>query len=311
MAVFSKYCMCIVIGKYFDDHGWVAIKNRDRNYIPEISFKKRHKGGVEELFFWDDVTDYSEGLNSAGVGILSASLAVQDDEKEIDKSTRKHSPDGKKIRKALQYPSAKAAAMSLIKDKLPGNTLIFDENTMYLLEGSWRPGEYDTKGYSYKIREIPKDHIVVRTNHGIWLNWAGYQRDPRDRASTLSRISSESRWLIAEAVVEEADTPEDILDGLTFNFTNHGQLNALRTSTKSKKMRTTAQIMIIPKERTMYVRPVQSHISFNFWDLNNPKQQTWIEIMSNRILYKNLKDDDPSNDPPFAHGLNHVAEDDV
>lgn len=70
-------------------------------------------------------------------------------------------------------------------------------------------------------------------------------------------------------------------------------------------MRTTSQILIIPKEKTMYVRPVQSHMKFNFWELNHPKQQTWIEILSNRVLYANLKDSDPENDPPFDHTLSH------
>ena len=63
--------MCIVIGKYFPEHGWVGIKNRDRNYIPEISFKKKLTEGVEILYFWDDITQYCEGLNSSGVGVLS------------------------------------------------------------------------------------------------------------------------------------------------------------------------------------------------------------------------------------------------
>lgn len=82
--------MCIIIGKYFPDIGWVAVKNRDRNYIPEISFKKKVHQGVEILYFWDDITQYCEGFNSAGVGILSASLMVLDDEKEIE--TRKKPP---------------------------------------------------------------------------------------------------------------------------------------------------------------------------------------------------------------------------
>lgn len=298
--------MCIVIGKYFKDTGWIGIKNRDRNYIPEISFKKKQSKGVEILYFWDDITQYCEGLNSAGVCILSASLMVLDDEKEIEKRSKNPSKDGAKIKKALQYPNVKAAALSLIKQKLTGNTLIFNEDTMYLLEGAWEPGGYDDRAYQFKIQVIPKDKIVVRTNHGVWLEWAGYQYGNTD-SETLSRISSDSRLLIAEAVVSKSQSPESILDGLTNNFTGNGQLNALRTTTKNKKMRTTAQLLLVPKEKTMYVRPVQSHMTFNFWELNNPKQQTWIEILSNRVLYQNLRDKNPNNDPPFAHNLNHVS----
>ena len=297
--------MCIVVGKYFENTGWVAVKNRDRNYIPEISFKKKKKGDVEILYFWDDITQYCEGFNSAGVGILSASLMVLDDEKEIETRAKTPSKDGAKIKRALEYPDVKAAAASLIKQKLTSNTLIFDEDHMFLLEGAWKPGEYKSKGYSYKIREIDKSDTVVRTNHGVWISWAGYQRIADDEQQTLSRVSSECRKLIAEYVVSQANDPEDIIDGLTQNFTDNRQLNALRTSTEKKKMRTTSQILIVPKEKTMYVRPVQSNMAFNFWDLNHPEQQTWVEILSNRVLYLNLKDSDPSNDPPFDHKLTH------
>jgi hypothetical protein len=287
-----------VIGKYFEGLGWVAVKNRDRNYIPEISFRKKTREGVEILYFWDDTTWYCEGFNSAGVGVLGASLMVLDDEKEIEKRTKEHSKDGKRIKKALRFPSIKAVAMSLIKDQMTGNTLVFNEETMYLIESAYHLGEFH-----YVIKEIPKYQTVVRTNHGIWLPWAGYQRDEKNENETLSRISSESRLLIAEDAVKNAEYPEDILDNLTKNYTNNGQLNALRTTSKRKKMRTTSQILIVPQEKTMYVRPVQSHIKFDFWELNDPNQQTWVEILSNRILYSNIKGH-PEMDPPFAK-LNH------
>lgn len=63
--------------------------------------------------------------------------------------------------------------------------------------------------------------------------------------------------------------------------------------------------MIIPREYTMFVRPVQSNMNFNFWDLNSPKQKTWVEILSNRILYKNLRNDNPDDDLPFIGKLTH------
>lgn len=299
--------MCIVIGKYFKDVGWVGLKNRDRNYIPEISFKKRVSDGVEILYFWDDVTQYCEGMNSAGVGVLSASLMVLDDEKEIEKRSKTPSKDGKKIKKSLQYPNVKAVAMSLIEQKLTGNTLVFDRDHMYLIEGAWVKGKYKAGHYRYIVREIEQDQSVVRTNHGVWLRDAGYQRGI-DENQTLSRISSESRRLIAQIVTKVAKAPEEILDGLTMDFTGDGQMNALRTSTEKKKMRTTSQIMIVPSENTMYVRPVQSHMDFNFWELNSSKQQTWVEILSNRILYKNLKSTDPGNEPPFDDRLAHTID---
>lgn len=297
--------MCILAAKYFPDYGWVAVKNRDRNYVPEISFKKTQASGVEILYFWDDITQYCEGMNSAGVGILSASLMVLDDEKEIETRAKTPSKDGKKIKHALTQADAREAVRVLIDGGLSGNTLVFDQEHMYLIEAAWRHQPGKSKRFLHRAREIPPGETVTRTNHGIWLPWAGYQRGI-DRNQTLSRISSESRRLIAQNVIDRASSPEEIIDGLTENFTNNGQLNAIRTTTGRKKMRTTSQILIVPKEHTMYVRPVQSHMEFDFWRMNRPNQQTWIEILSNRVLYMNLRDQDLGHEPPFNVRLNHT-----
>jgi hypothetical protein len=285
--------MCVIVAKYFDEIGWVAVKNRDRNYTPEISFERiNNKDGIERLLFEDDVTKYMEGINSEGVGILSASLMVQDDEKEITKHAKEKSPDGERIRRALEMPTAKSAAEASAKYQLTGNSVIIDREHCFLLESC-----NDANGdYQHVLREIPRDHTVARTNHGIWLQWAGYQRDPKNESGTLSRISSEARRLQAQAVVRTADDPEDLIDGLCQVYLENPQMNIMRTSTERKKMRTTAQIMRIPSEETMFVRPVSSHITFDFWKLNRPGADTWVEILSNRALYRKVRD----TDPPFG-----------
>ena len=127
--------MCVVIAKYFSGTGWVGVKNRDRNYVPDLSFIKVKNRNTEVLYFHDDITKYVEGMNDSGICVLSASLMVLDDEKEITVRSKTPSKDGIKLKKALRYPNVKAACMSLIKQKLPGNTLIFDKDNCYLLEG--------------------------------------------------------------------------------------------------------------------------------------------------------------------------------
>jgi len=293
--------MCIISAKYFDNIGWIGVKNRDRNYVPEISFKSTTSNGVEILMFWDDVTQYCEGLNSGGVCIISASLMVKDDEKEITVRSKTPSKDGAKLKRALRYPNVKAAAMYLIKSKLPGNTLIFDKDTCYLLEGCWEPGGYADRKYTYKIREIPRDETIVRTNHGVWLDWAGYQKDPENENQIMSRLSSESRKKIAEYVVDRAKSADDMIDGLAGTYIDNPQLNCLRTADDRKKMRTTSQIMLIPSEDTMFIRPVQSNLSFNFWALNSPKTKLWIEILGNRVLYKNKRELNDTPIPKMTH----------
>ena len=162
-------------------------------------------------------------------------------------------------------------------------TMIFDQETMILIEGAWT--DYSKKEYDYKIKVIPHDQTVARANHGIWIPEAGYQRTEGDPGESASRISSESRLAIAKYIVESAVDPQDLIDDLCKTYIDNSQLNVFRTTSETKKMRTTAQLMMIPSENTLYVRPVQSHMTFDFWELNHPKHKTWVELLSNRALY--------------------------
>ena len=284
--------MCIIVAKYFDGIGWAGAKNRDRNYTPVLSFIESNDDGVERMMMHDEITGYKEGINSHGISILNTSLDVYDDESEVDAGTAKSSPDGRTIAEALLQDDVLAAAKIIVKRKMGGCTIVFDRENMFLIEASDWDG---TKPYKFVAKRIANDQTVVRTNHGVWIPDAGYQRNPTNKSETLSRISSEARLLQAEAVVESAEDPEDLVDGLCQVYINDSQLNIMRTSTERKKMRTTSQQLCVPNERTLYCRPVSSHVEFDFWSLNRPNTNVWVEILSNRALWQNTK-----GDPPFG-----------
>lgn len=284
--------MCIIVAKYFDGIGWAGAKNRDRNYTPSLDFIEDTKDGLSRMMMHDQITGYKEGINSAGVSILNTSLDVLDDESEVEAGTAKTSPDGRHIAEALLHSDPLDAVKVLVKRKLGGCTMVFNKDEMYLIEASDQDG---TEPYEFLVKKIPHNKLVARTNHGIWLDWAGYQRDPKNESDTLSRISSESRLLQAQAVVEAAKDPEDLVDGMCQVYVNDPQLNIMRTSTERKKMRTTSQQLCVPKERTLYCRPVSSHLQFDFWNLNRPETNVWVEILSNRALWQNTR-----GDPPFG-----------
>jgi len=243
--------MCVVISKYFDKKGWVLIKQRDRNYSPEISFKTVNNDDLEILYFWDNNTQYCEGINSNGISILSASLMVIGDEKEI--STKEPSKDGKRIQEALTYSTLEDACKFLISSKLTGHTLICDKDRCFLLEGAWKKGGYRKEEFEYDLREIPKDEIIVRTNHGIKLKHAGYQTG-MDIGQEDNRISSEIRRSIVISIAKLAKTPTEIMDNLLEPYMANPQLNPTRLPHKDKKMRTTSQIVLIPSDSKMIVR---------------------------------------------------------
>jgi len=285
--------MCVILAKYFDGIGWAGAKNRDRNYTPALDFIEDTAHGVDRMMMHDQVTGYREGINSRGISILNTSLDVGDDESEVEAGTANTSPDGKIIAEALSHGSIQDAVKVLIKHKLGGCTMVFDQDDLYLIEASDWDG---TRPFKYVVKQIPKNKMIARTNHGMWLQDAGYQRDPSNKSHTLSRISSESRLALAEAVVKTAQKPEDLVDGMCQVYINDPQLNIMRTSTERKKMRTTSQQLCVPQERTLYCRPVSSHLEFDFWNLNKPENNVWVEILSNRALWQNTR-----GNPPFGH----------
>ena len=284
--------MCIIVAKYFPGIGWAGAKNRDRNYTPTLDFIEDVDGRNERIMMHDKVTGYKEGLNSSGLSILNTSLDVYDDETEVEAGTAESSPDGRIISEALRLTDPLAAVRLLVKRKLGGCTIVFNQDDLYLIEATDDDG---TAPYRYLVKKIGRGNTVARANHGIWLEDAGYQRNPKSESETLGRISSEARLAQAEALVKAAEKPEDLVDGMCQVYVNHPQLNIMRYSTERKKMRTTSQQLCVPRERTLYCRPISSHVDFDFWRLNKPHTNVWVEILGNRVLWQNVK-----GDPPFA-----------
>ena len=284
--------MCIIVAKYFPGTGWAGAKNRDRNYTPTLDFIEDVDGRNERIMMHDKVTGYKEGINSSGLSILNTSLDVYDDETEVEAGTAESSPDGRIISEALKLTDPLEAVRLLVKRKLGGCTIVFNQEDLYLIEATDDDG---TAPYRYLVKKIGRGNTVARANHGIWLEDAGYQRNPNSESETLGRISSEARLAQAEALVKAAQKPEDLVDGMCQVYVNHPQLNIMRYSTERKKMRTTSQQLCVPRERTLYCRPISSHVDFDFWRLNKPHTNVWVEILGNRVLWQNVK-----GDPPFA-----------
>lgn len=284
--------MCIVVAKYFPGIGWAGAKNRDRKYIPTLDFDESTKNSIGRMMMHDQVTGYKEGINSYGVSILNTSLDVLEDEPDVESGNAKSSPDGAIIATALLKHNALDAVRYVISKKLVGCTIVFDKENMFLIEASDQDG---TRPYKFVAKKIPKTETVARTNHGIWLPWASFQRKKDDKQQTLDRISSEARLLQAEFVVKHAKKPQDLVDGMCRVNTRHPQLNIMRMSTGQDEFRTTSQELCVPSERTLYCRPISSHVKFDFWSLNKPNPNVWVEILSNRALWQNVK-----GDPPFG-----------
>ncbi len=61
--------MCIIVSKKFDDTRIIA-KNRDRAYKASLEIVHTLINDVEIAYIRDTITDWSEGMNQYGIGIL-------------------------------------------------------------------------------------------------------------------------------------------------------------------------------------------------------------------------------------------------
>jgi hypothetical protein len=291
--------MCVIAVKYFKDAGWVGAKNRDRNYLPEISIVQSNRRGVQRLFIDDELTRYTEGLNEYGVSILSAALAVKNDEKEADKVSPGQrdddfmSPDGKAIRKALLERTPKKAVDSLIASQLAGATIIFNEKECWLIESGYnirkdQVDENNPRKYIFKKQRLENKvgNFIVRTNHGELIPELGYQPGNDDPEKDLARESSEKRREYAFKAVAKCKDPAEMMNTIAIKEADKNAFfNPVRVGDPGKEdMVTTGQLMLVPSEKTMHYRPLYSSIEVKYSTLNGPKAKTFFEIISSRDL---------------------------
>jgi hypothetical protein len=205
-------------------------KNRDRVYNPTIKIVREIIDGTEMIYMYDVNTDYSEGMNEYGIGIVNTTLQGKEDEKEIKITTRhkKLNADGHKIRKALSLKNVNEIVkiLDLYKRGLGGHTTVAYKKGFTCIE-KIRMGKP-------KILDFEPDAVVVRTNHGLQFPDQGYQSgDDRD--------SSISRAFYASKEARQAKDPEDLLSRLRKHHDIAGYLEPYRTN---YKVWTSSQIML-------------------------------------------------------------------
>lgn len=238
----SKLNECVITKLHVED-STVLAKNRDRGYKAKIQVIHELINGVEVVYLRDTLTDWSEGMNEFGIGIVNASLQVEFDEKEGDLAKQNldkgKSPqvsyDGLKIRTALSKKKLSDAVKSVIsfigEDKhdvgVKGQTIIANTKYAFVIEM--------TSKHLPVIKKIDKHEVVVRTNHGIDYPDTGY-------TSGVKRDSSISRMTIALDHLKKVKKKSEVLDVLNKQYTKDNFLNPYRRKNKFD-METTSQAM--------------------------------------------------------------------
>ena len=195
---------CIIVAKKVSD-AIIMVKNRDRAYKPQLEIIHEIVDGVEIAYVRDMITDWSEGLNEYGIGVLNTALMVgyDENEKKIVKKGGKPSKDGARIRRALTSKTLRQTVETVTNMGVKGHTFVSDPQKMVSMEMT---SKHNPK---LDIRDLSSDNFV-RTNHGYHYYDAGYTKGDDYLSSKIRKIS-------AEKIVDAAEEAMDILDGLKNN----------------------------------------------------------------------------------------------
>ena len=231
--------------------GTVLAKNRDRGYKAKMNIIHELIDGVEVVYWHDTETDWSEGMNEYGIGIVNSSLMVRQDEKESDKVSKskkvKQSHDGEKMRHALLFKTLKEVIKSIISyegsDKkevgIKGETIVASPKNIYVVE-------LTSKDTPVIIKVVKDEKVTVRTNHGIAHKVAGYIHG-------IKKKSSHMRMKYAKEHLKDVTSDQEVIDRMKEQYNKNKFFNPYRRK-NMYNMQTVGQIMMNLDKKEVTVR---------------------------------------------------------
>ncbi len=262
----------------------VLFKNRDRNYIPPLKVYHEVINGVEILYYRDELTGWTEGMNEFGIGLVNAALSVADDEKEKKRVTNPSkvkilNKDPKKVLKALEQKTLDEAVKAIcdLYGGLTGHTFISDGTTTKSVEL--------TKEHGCIVKTLRNSGIHVRTNHGINHEEAGYQEG-------VKRDSSVMRRNRAVRKLKEVQYVEDVAPavyGYRVGKDPYNPLNMVRDSQNTVDMKSTSQVVMDLTNKKMIIYLIPRRVKFLGYLKNNKVKKPKCELSV--IKYTGIRED--------------------
>lgn len=252
---------CIIVSKEIGDK-YILAKNRDRAYNPQLEVIHTIIDNVEVVYLHDIITDWSEGMNEFGIGVVNTALMVgfDEEEKKIVKKKGKPSKDGAKIRKALGSSNLKEAIRYAVQYEggIKGHTFISSPKTTVSIE--------TTSKHNPKINLVNREHPMVRTNHGHYYTDAGYTDGPDYKSSIVRKISAEKQ-------MDKADDWNLIAPLMRNNF--YKDDSPLNMKRDTKKMSTSSQLVLNLTDKIFQLSYFENKVeSFEGIKVNLPKGYT-------------------------------------
>jgi hypothetical protein len=238
-----KLLECIIVSKEINDK-FILAKNRDRAYNPSLEIVHTIIDGVEVAYLHDLITDWSEGLNENGIGVVNSALLVGHDEAEakLVKKAGKPGPDGDKMRNIIKQPTLMKAVRAALQYKgksglsLKGHTFVSSPKHMVSIE--------TTSKHKPDVKLQNSESPVVRTNHGHMFTDAGYTHGEKYLSSKMRKISAE------KSVDKVEDWKQIALAMRKEYFPTKPQLNMKRDT---KEMSTSSQTVMNLTDKVLQI----------------------------------------------------------
>lgn len=273
--------MSLISAKYFNNCGWVLLKNSDSVLKPSVKIRKSFIKQTERLYIWNNLTKFSEGVNEHGVAIVSAisnddvinAKSVLNVPEDAEVRVRKYySPDGLRIRKSLYEKTARHATKKLLENQIPGSIIIADERECFVIQAG-----FSDKNYFYEVKQLETSASIV----------LGEEDDLTERSD------------IAMKAIRFARNQQEFLEAMSLKSEDAPCKHPLILTNSKNSKRTSGQIMICPSERTLHYRPIWSESAFDLNSLNKGTEKTFFEVISKRKLIS------------FKEGFQNTGEDNV
>jgi hypothetical protein len=262
----------------------VLFKNRDRNYIPPLKVYHEIHNGVEILYYKDELTGWTEGMNEFGIGIVNAALSVEEDEKEKKRVTNPGNikvlnKDPIKVLKALECDNVDDAVDFICNHMggLKGHTFISDGKITKSVEL--------TKEHECIVKTLRNGGIHVRTNHGIYHETAGYQEGVKRDSSVIRR----NRAIKKLREVQYVEDVAPAVYGYRVGKDPFNPLNMVRDSDNKVDMKSTSQVVMDLTNKKMYIYLIPRKVKFLGYLKNNKVKKPKCELSV--IKYTGIKDD--------------------
>lgn len=254
------------------------LKNRDRNYTPELRIVHEIRNGVEVLYVEDEITGWIEGINEYGIGIVNAALMVGRDEaeKKLVKTIGKKSKDGERVLKALGEKTLDDVADVACKYKggLKGHTFVSSADKTYSIE--------NTSKHECVKKVAPKGRIHVRTNHGFEHEDAGYTEGP-------DYVSSVTRRDTAKDVLDEVKKPEEIAPAV-YGERKKDLEDPNNMVRDTDNMRTTSQLVLDLTKKKIYLYLIPHKVKYLGYKNDFPKGYE-PKLTAQVFKYSKIKED--------------------